>query len=135
MTISTNKTDGMLQATDHAAHHNELATAVNDMIAVVNAGGVPSPEDAAVGDALVKVSDVDNDVAWKKLREIPQPSGGDINDVVTKNGAGEFSYEWLPVGTQPVGWGAITKQWFVAGTSLPTDSGSYSDGTVFIIHN
>lgn len=134
MTISADKSDGTPQQGDHAAHHNELATAVNELVTAVGSGGIPSTETAQVGDALVKKSDQDGDVTWKRLREVPSAGDGRVNDVVTKTGAGDFNYDWRPQGSERVGWGAITKEWFIAGTELPSNALNASDGTVFIVY-
>jgi hypothetical protein len=132
--IAANKLDSTPQFTDHPDHHNQLATAVNNLTGVVGDGGLPPIADANVDDILRKASDQDGDVEWAKMREVPKIPNGNKGDVVTKKGVGEFSYEWQAQGVQQVGWGAITKQWFDAGTSLPSDTSGYDEGTVFVVY-
>ena len=121
--------------TDHAALHNALALAVNELIDTAGAGGIPTPQNAEVGDALVKKSGEDSDLEWKRLREVPDGQTGETGNVLTKKGVGEYEYEWMsPTSNNDLGWGAITKEWFQAGTSLPSGASGSEEGTVFIIY-
>ena len=134
MTISANKTDSTAQAGDHAAHHNELAVAVNDLMDRIQAGGIPDPTQADPGDILVRAEGVDGTTEWQRMREVPLPAGATVGEALTRTGAGDFSYNWEQQSNQQVGWGAITKTWFKAGSSLPSDALFSPEGTVFIVY-